>query len=108
MAKIEYSGPLFRQATPEGESIRIWFDHAGSGLAAKGDALPGFELAGADGRFVAASARIDGKTVVVNSAGVAEPKYVRYGWSNAPVIALYNSERLPASPFTSQDAIPGR
>jgi sialate O-acetylesterase len=105
---VEYSGPLFRQATPDGDGMRIWFDHAGSGLAAKGDALQGFEVAGADGRFVAATARIDGNTVVVGSERVVEPKYVRYGWANAPAINLCNSEGLPASPFTSEDAIPVR
>jgi len=104
--KVEYSGPLFRQATPESDGIRIWFDHVGNGLAAKGDALQGFEIAGDNGRFVAATARIDGKTVIVGSTQVAEPKYVRYGWANAPAINLYNSEGLPASPFTSEDAIP--
>jgi sialate O-acetylesterase len=105
---VEYSGPLFRQATADSEGIRIWFDHAGSGLVAKGDTLQGFEIAGNDGRFVPAAARVDGKTVVVSSAKVASPKYVRYGWANAPVINLYNSEGLPASPFTSEDAIPAR
>ena len=53
-----------------------------------------------------ATARIDGETVVVSNAQVAEPKYVRYGWANAPVVNLYNSEGLPASPFTSEDEIP--
>ena len=105
--KVEYSGPLFRQATPEGEgTMRVWFDHSGGGL--KGDTLQGFEIAGSDGRFVAGTARIDGNTVVVNSSRVGEAKYVRYGWANAPVINLFNSEGLPASPFTSEDAIPGR
>jgi sialate O-acetylesterase len=103
--KIEYSGPNFRQATSESEGMRVWFDHTGGGLTAKGDALQGFEIAGSDGRFVAASARIDGNTVVVSSARVVDPKYVRYGWANAPVINLFNSEGLPASPFTSEDAI---
>jgi sialate O-acetylesterase len=42
----------------------------------------------------------------VGSASVAEPKYVRYGWANAPVVNLFNSDGLPASPFTSEDAIP--
>jgi len=103
---VEYSGPLFRQATPEGDAVRVWFDHAAHGLTAKGDALQGFEIAGDDGRFVTATARIDGQTVLVTNAKVAEPKYVRYGWANAPVVNLFNSEGLPASPFTSEDEIP--
>jgi len=102
---VEYSGPLFRQATPEGEGLRVWFDHAAGGLAAKGGELQGFEIAGGDGRFVTAAAHIDGKTVVVSAAGVAA-RYVRYGWANAPAVNLYNAEGLPASPFTSEDAIP--
>jgi len=105
---VEYAGPLFRQATPEGESVRVWFDHTGGGLVAKGGAVQGFEIAGADGRFVRAAARIEGKTVVVGGAGVREAKYVRYGWANAPVVNLYNSEGLPASPFTSEDGVAGR
>ena len=103
---VEYSGPLFREATPDGEGVRVWFDHAANGLVARGGDLQGFEIAGDDGRFVTATARIDGKTVVVGNARVAEPKSVRYGWANAPVVNLYNSEGLPASPFTSEDAIP--
>jgi sialate O-acetylesterase len=103
---VEYSGPLFRQATPEGDAIRVWFDHAADGLAAKGGELQGFEVAGEDGRFVGAAARIDGKTVVVSDARVPAPKHVRYGWANSPTVNLYNSADLPASPFTSEEAIP--
>jgi sialate O-acetylesterase len=33
---ISYSGPIFRQATPEGNAIRAWFDHHAKGLVAKG------------------------------------------------------------------------
>jgi sialate O-acetylesterase len=97
----EYSGPLFRQAAPEERAMRVWFDHAG-GLVAKGGALEGFEIAGADRRFVKAAARIEGITVVVTSPQVPAPGYVRYGWENAPVVNLYNSAGLPASPFTSE------
>jgi sialate O-acetylesterase len=104
--KVEYSGPLFRQATPEGQEVRVWFDHTANAMVAKGADLQGFEIAGDDGRFASASARIDGLSVVVGSAQVPEPKYVRYGWANAPVLNLYNSDGLPASPFTSQDTIP--
>jgi sialate O-acetylesterase len=101
--KIEYSGPLYRLATPEGAAIRVWFDHTGPGLMAKGGALKGFEIAGANHKFVAAEARIDGSTVVVSSPSVTAPAYVGYGWSDNPDGNLYNAEGLPASPFRSQD-----
>jgi sialate O-acetylesterase len=97
---IEYSGPLFRQATPEGNAIRVWFNHAKE-LTTKTGELTGFEVAGADGKFVAATARIDGVTLMVSSAEVAEPAFVRYGWANSPDCNLFNGEGLPASPFTS-------
>ena len=99
---ISYSGPMFRQATPEGNAIRIWFDHHAKGLSAKGGALTGFEVAGADGKFVEATATIDGNTVVATSLSVAEPVFVRYGWANSPQCNLFNGEGLPASPFTSE------
>jgi sialate O-acetylesterase len=97
---IEDSGPIFRQATPEGGSIRAWFDHA-KGLMANSGALTGIEVAGADGKFVAATATIEGDTIVAASPTVAEPLYIRYGWANSPQCNLFNGEGLPASPFTS-------
>jgi sialate O-acetylesterase len=99
---ISYSGPMFRQATPEGAAMRVWFDHHAKGLAAKGGELTGFEIAGADWKWAAATARIDGNTVVVSSGEVAEPVYVRYGWANSPQCNLFNGEGLPASPFNSE------
>jgi sialate O-acetylesterase len=98
---VEYSGPMFRQATPEGSAIRAWFDHA-SGLMAKGSTVTGVEIAGTDQKFVPASATIDGSTIVVTSPDVPVPIYVRYGWANSPQCNLFNGEGLPASPFTSE------
>ncbi len=97
---IEDSGPIFRQATPEGASIRAWFDHA-RGLKAKDGAVSGFEVAGVDGKFSPAAASVEGETIVATSPTVAEPVYVRYGWANSPECNLFNGEGLPASPFTS-------
>ncbi len=98
--KIEFSGPHFRQATPEGNMMRAWFDHA-KGLSAKGGELTGFEVAGADGSFAPATAKIDGATIVAYSPSVPQPTQIRYGWANSPQCNLYNSDGLPASPFTS-------
>jgi sialate O-acetylesterase len=101
---IEDSGPLFRQATPEGASIRVFFDHA-EGLTAKGGPPTGFEVAGDDHKFFPATARLEGGAVVAASPQVKSPKYVRYAWSGAPPVNLYNRADLPASTFSSENAI---
>jgi sialate O-acetylesterase len=98
--QLEFSGPLFRQVTPEGNSLRVWFDHA-AGLESRGGTLTDFEVAGADGQFTPAQARIDGNTLLLTSSTVPEPIAARYGWSNNPTCHLYNRAGLPASPFTS-------
>ena len=102
--KIVYSGPLFREMTTEGSNARLWFDHAAGGLAIHGQGpLHGFELAGPDGIYAPAAARIDGETVLVSSDSVPRPSTVRYAWSDNPVDAnLVNRENLPASPFRSR------
>jgi sialate O-acetylesterase len=104
--KVEYSGPLFRQAGTDGHDMRVWFDHA-EGLTVKGGGTPeGFEVAGADRKYQSATAKLDGSGVVVSSPEVMEPKYVRYGWKDVPVVNLYNSAGLPASPFSSEELLP--
>jgi sialate O-acetylesterase len=99
--KIEYSGPMYRQSAREGEVLRVWFDHA-VGMTAKGGELKGFEVAGQNGKFSPAAARIEGSTVVVSSGDVTAPVFVRYAWADNPECNLYNSAGLPASPFRSE------
>ena len=97
--KVEFSGPLFRQAGVDGHDMRVWFDHA-EGLTAKGGGTPeGFEIAGADRKYQPATAKLDGSSVVVSSPEVLEPRYVRYGWKDVPTVNLFNSAGLPASLF---------
>ncbi len=100
--KIEWSGPLYRQVTGEGQALRVWFDHA-NGLTAKDGTLVGFEIAGADGKYVPADAKIEGSAVVVSSPTVVSPVSVRYGWAANPTCNLVNKEGLPASPFQAAD-----
>lgn len=97
--KITYSGPLPDKMVIEGNKARVQFKNAGEGLMTKGEKLTGFAVAGADKKFVAADAVIDGKTVVVSSPEVPAPVAVRYGWSKNPPVNLYNKAGLPASPF---------
>jgi sialate O-acetylesterase len=101
---IVYSGPIYREMKREGNKIRLYFDHVGGGLVARGgEELGGFVIRGSDGDFVPARAVIDGETVVVSHERISEPLHVRYAWADNPLRAnLYNREGLPASPFTTE------
>ncbi len=96
------SGPLYRAHAVEGESIRVAFDHVGGGLVARGGALTHFEIAGEDGRWIAAQATIDGESIVVSSPEVTAPHAVRYAWSADAEPNLFNAEGLPASTFRTR------
>src|SRR5262249_23450225 len=58
--KIEYSGPIYSAMKVDGDKAVLSFTHLGGGLLAKGGPLKGFTVAGADGKFVDAEARIHG------------------------------------------------
>lgn len=100
---LEYSGPIFRQATRAPSGLRLWFDHAGGGLEARGGQLEGFQVAGRNGKFVAAQASISGNTVLVSSASVKHPVRARYAWAADAKGNLFNDAGLPASPFQTME-----
>jgi sialate O-acetylesterase len=100
---IVSAGPIYRGMRIEGHHVRVMFDSAGDGLVARTEPLAEFAVAGRDGTFVWADARIDGSTVLVSSAAVPNPVAVRYAWQDNPRASLYNREGLPASPFRTDD-----
>lgn len=100
---VVVSGPLYRSMTVEGGAIRLTFDHVGGGLVARGGDLTDFTIAGEDRKFVAATATIDGDTIVVRAASVPKPVAVRFGWTDTARPNLFNRAGLPASPFRTDD-----
>ena len=101
--KLVYSGPIYNQMKIKKDRVQLFFDHANSGLVQKGDNLKEFEIAGEDKIFYPATAKIDGKTVVVSAAKVKNPVAVRFAWKAIPEPNLFNKENLPASPFRTDD-----
>lgn len=102
--RLPHSGPLYERMEVEDGCIRLHFAHVGSGLAGR-DGLAGFEIAGADGQYVPAEARIENDTVVVGSPSVAQPRAVRYAWADVAQATLFNNVGLPASPFCTDDVL---
>lgn len=98
---VPYVSPLPWEVTVQPGALRVWFDHA-EGLSSRGKPLDGFEIAGADHRFVPATAKLEGTSVVVAAPQIATPMYVRYLWQNFPPAPLYNGAGLPASTFSSE------
>ena len=101
--RIPYSGPLPAEHRINGGKVILSFKHADGGLTAKEGDLKGFTIAGADKKWQWATARIEGKTVVVSSPDVPSPVAVRYGWADHPVCNLFNGAGLPCSPFRTDD-----
>ena len=101
---IVYSGPHYKSSKVEGNKFRISFNFAGGGLKSRdGKPLNEFQIAGKDGKFVAAEAAIDRNEVVVQSKEVTAPSQVRFGWHKVCNPNLMNAEGLPASPFQTKD-----
>ena len=112
--QIPFASPLFKEASfADGKAI-LKFDNVGAGLTAgvleygrnfkKSDApLKRFAVAGEDGKFFWADAKIVGTdTVELTCKDVPAPKAARYAWHNNPSgCNLYSAEGLPATPFTT-------
>ena len=110
---VDFSGPVYKSMKIEGNKIRLSFDSIDQGLATPNNApLAGFDLAGADHKFVHGTAVIDGNDVVVSADSIPAPVAVRYAWANNPIKSNLNAktragELLPAVPFRT-DQWPGK
>jgi sialate O-acetylesterase len=67
--------------------------------AATGNRIIGFEVAGPDGIFHPAEARVDGLYVLLTCPAVTEPAEVRYAWQPFTRANLVNGFGLPAPTF---------
>lgn len=123
---VAAASPHVVHTTVAGAAIDVMFDHArglhwhgttpetmrtaADEVGARTAGESGFEIAGADGVYVDADARIlehsgidaaDGEhmTVRVTAASVAAPVAVRYAWRSWGPAPLFNGDGLPAFPY---------
>ena len=100
-----YAGPILLDVKTKAKSILLRFKHVGLGLkSADGLPLRHFEIAATDGKFVPAVAKIvERDCVQLESDQVRNPQAARYAWMPfpEPMVNFCNSERIPASPFST-------
>lgn len=108
---VDCQSPTVKSAEFADGKATLTFEFVGDGLvvgklndrefSVVDGALQRFAVAGADGKYVWADAKIvDKNKVVVSSDAVAEPVSVRYAWQMNPEgCNLYGASGLPATPF---------
>jgi sialate O-acetylesterase len=102
---VEYSGPVLSNIKRMEGKMMLSFDHARSGLicTSRYGYVQGFQVAGSDGIYQWAQAKIVGDRVEVSCGKVSLPHHVRYAWAdNAGDANLYNGVGLPAVPFQAE------
>lgn len=98
---IPYKSPSLQKAKMEGNKVEITFQDTYKGLVLQGDCHK-FELS-SDGKiFFPASISLHDNSILVTSAQVSKPGYVRYCWGDASAGTILNSENLPLSSFRAE------
>ncbi len=100
--KIPCNGPVFKSMSVSEGRVVLQFDNIGEGLVAKNSRLKEFEIAGKDGKYIKADAKIVNNEVIVSAPSVREPVSVRYCWRNGAEASLFNKDGLPAWQFRTR------
>ena len=105
MKGVEYSGPVLKEMTVEGNVVKLTFTHAENGFTTYGKELVSFKIAGEDKWFQPANAEITwmDHSISLWCPFVEKPVAVRYAFDDFVVGELYNTEGLPASSFRTDN-----
>ncbi|MDP3644229.1 MAG: sialate O-acetylesterase [Bacteroidota bacterium] len=94
-----YKSPSFQTMQVEKDKLRISFSNATTGLKSTGKTPVKFLIAGDDQKFVPATAKIEGSTVVLSSKMVNTPVAVRFCFDDTSMPDVFSAEGLPLAPF---------
>jgi len=100
------AGPRYLSHVVAGNAVQVRFDTGGKKLVTSDgdDAVRGFQLAGADGRFHFAQGKITGDdSVTVTADRLTQPKFIRFAWAGVPNANLASTADWPAIPFRTDD-----
>lgn len=99
---ITYRSPIYKSHKTQGNKVVVSFEHFSNGITSYGKEITLFELAGHDGNFYPAKAKITGSSIEVSAKEVEKPVSVRYAWNDWVVGEVYNTDGLPMPSFTTE------
>lgn len=97
--KVNYTGPVVKLLKRKNNKLELTFDTPIVTSPAEAGLKHNFAIAGEDGKYVWARAKVHENKVYLHHPALNKPTKVRYAWANNPSASLYNSEGLPARPF---------
>lgn len=100
--KEEAFGPIYKETIKDGNQLLVEFDYARDGIDIRDDGS-GFEIAGEDGVYYSAVARLTEQpnVLMVSSECVEQPMMVRYCWTNYGKVNYFGKNGIPMAPFRS-------
>ena len=90
-------GPSYKSHTVDGNKVTIEFNNA-NGLHSNGE-IKGLLLAGSDGKYHEATAKIEGNVLIASSSQVQNPVYIKYGFGKSPFVNIFNKDDFAITPF---------
>ena len=94
-----YKSPAYQSMQVEKDKVRLTFSNILTGLKCTAKTPEEFLIAGDDQKFVPATAKIDGNTIVLSSKLVKVPVAVRFCFDNTTMPDVFSTEGLPLAPF---------
>ncbi|MFY0625798.1 MAG: hypothetical protein JXR07_05875 [Reichenbachiella sp.] len=101
-SEIRYKNPSYKSHEIKGEKVLVKFQDVGNGLKVdnKYGYINGFAIAGSDGKYRWAKAKIVDGAVSVWHPDIKNPVGIQYGWvANALDANLFSNDNLPVVPF---------
>jgi sialate O-acetylesterase len=100
--KKQCLGPVYKSMTVEAGTIKLQFENSGEGLILQEGKNKEFEIAGNDGKYVKANAKVQDNEVLISSPAVRKPVFIRYCWRNGAEATLFSKAGLPAHQFRAK------
>lgn len=94
-----YKSPAYHSMQTEKDKLRVSFSSVLTGLKSTGKTPMQFLIAGDDQKFVPATAKIEGSTVILSSKLVKNPVAARFCFDDTSMPDVFSTEGLPLAPF---------